>query len=252
MSRHAIVLSILLCLLCAVHTAPAQGSYLTIGLGYALGSGTQILGAAQGPTSTEGVYGSLGEGLKVNLAGGHMFTKSVGGELGLSYWSGNSFEWTSDEGSSRIKRSVSGSGFIFIPGVVFSTEMQPVAPYGRAGLILGILKVTDELTSSDGYAATVEETGGVAWGYQGAFGLLVSTGGLADFFAELTITSVTYSPSQTELTKLTYGGQDMLGQVANKTITLEESVPNGSEDKDLAVRRPFSSIGLAMGVRIPF
>ena len=254
MSRILLFLSLAFCFVLASNSGFAQGTYITAHFGYGFGSGTQRIAATQNESSMEGIYGSFGEGPKSGASAGHMFSTNIGMELGLSYWPGKTFEWSTTDGPSRTSESAYGSGFVITPAVVISSGMQTVTPYARVGLVLGLLKVTDETTSSETNQPTqeytFEETGGLAVGYSGAIGVVISTSGTVDFFAEVDLQSVTHSPSTIELTRYTVGGVDELYMVQNTTYNTEESIPIDSRNSVLAMRNPFSSIGITVGMRI--
>lgn len=62
--------------------------------------------------------------------------------------------------------------------------------------------------------------------------------------------AVGYSPSKYEITKYTINNVDELPSLSHKEIDYKESFSSNDQYVALAIRRPFSSIGLAAGVRI--
>jgi hypothetical protein len=242
----------------------AQGVYVSANAGYGLGAGTQILGMNQtsaGTTITyysfEGVFGSYGEGFKFGASAGYMFNKNFGTELGLSYWLGKTFEWTANAGWNSQTSKYSCSGFLAVPSIVVSADMKTINPYARFGLVFGTMKVKEEGRYEENAhirEGTIEETGSLAFGYVGALGIVVPAGGTVDIFAEVALHSLTYSPSQSEVTKLTVDGVDQKASLPRTVYKYEESFdlsfPPGTTDTKLAVRRPLSSIGIVVGVRI--
>jgi hypothetical protein len=142
---------------------------------------------------------------------------------------------------------------VAVPSIVLSANSGTINPYARLGLALGILKVKEEskmVSSNTPSEWTREETGNLAFGYVGALGVVIPTGGTVAFFAEAVLNSVTYSPSRVELTKSTVNGVDILPSVDPKGADYKESLTNTEEGVTLAVRRPFSSIGIVVGARI--
>lgn len=245
------------CMVLAANVAVAQDFYFGVNGGYGLGAGTQTLGTNIAPsgtaTSHEGVYGSLGEGLKFGVSGGYLFSNHFGAELGLSYWLGKKIESTYKDLTSSTTSGLTGSGFVAVPSLVFLSNLKPINPYGRFGLVLGILKMKQEVSNRDaGDIAeyTIEETGGLSIGFAGALGVIVPTGGAVDFFAEAALYSVTYSPDKQELTAYAINGQDRLSTVTNRTHDYRDSYLSSEQNVGLAVRRPFSSIGFSVGARI--
>lgn len=247
----------LFCLILAATVAAAQDFYVAVNGAYGLGAGTQLLNTnvvATGTASTyEGVFGSLGEGAKFGVSGGYMFTNHFAAELGVSYWLGKKIGSTYTSPTSTASYDLSGTGFLAVPSLVFLSNLKPVNPYGKFGLIVGFLKSKQEVSSRDAGGTseyTIDETGGPAIGFAGALGVIVPTGGAVDFFAEVGLHSLTYSPSKAELTKYTVNGQDRLPSVAHPSYDFKESFTNTTQNVNMAVRRPFSSIGFSAGVRL--
>jgi hypothetical protein len=183
-----------------------------------------------------------------------MFTKQLGAELGLSYWLGKSFDVTSTSSTSSTTDKWSGKGLIVMPSVVVSAGLERVNPYARLGLVFGFMKVMDEYSSGSTSGGTTErtyeETGGLAFGYAGSVGLVMPAGSALDLFAEFGLNSVTYSPSQRELTKYTSNNVNLLPTVITKKTDYQDDYTSLDQNINRAVRRPFSSIGIAIGARI--
>jgi hypothetical protein len=244
----------------ASSSASAQNGYVTVGVGYGLSAGSQQLESKSSTTGTgtttstnrEGVYGSFGQGLKFGATGGYMFSQNVGAELGFLYLIGNSFEGgsTGTNSSSTDKRS--GSGFMVAPAIVIAGT-GTVMPYAKAGIVFGFLKVKNESSSSSTFGQTQtrteaegEETGGVAIGYAGGVGIVFASGGSVNFFAEVAMVSMAYSPSKGESTKTTINGVEQ----PRSTVTFEDTYNTSQQNVVLGVREPFGSIGVNVGVRV--
>ncbi len=252
------ILTVMVLLLIGATAALSQGMYLRFHGGYGLGAGTQAIGdndTYTGTTlTTEGVYGSFGEGLKLGASAGYMFTDHFGAELGFSYWSGKSITYetktTSSDFSSITWRSW---GIVAVPSAVLSAGMKTINPYARVGLVLGVLRPREEVSQRSGantLEAEVQESGGIALGYTGALGISLSAGNGVDIFAETVLNSVTYSPSKYEITKYIIDLQDRLPSLQDKTREYKETISANDTNVLPAVRRPFSSIGFAVGVRM--
>jgi hypothetical protein len=243
-------------------SATSQGAYFTGSVGYGLSAGTQYLGTnststvvgGTSVTTYEGVYGSYGEGLKFAASAGYMFSKQLGAEVGVTYWLGKSFDVTSTSTTSSTTDKWSGKGLIVTPSVVVSAGMERVNPYARLGLVLGFMKVVDEYSSGSTSGTTTErtyeETGALAFGYAANVGLLIPAANALDFFAEFGLNSVTYSPSQRELTKYTSNNVNLLPTVIIKKTDYQDDYTSLDQNISRAARRPFSSIGIAVGARI--
>jgi hypothetical protein len=257
MFRVNVFIDTILCLILGSNIGLAQGLYLTANAGYGLGAGTQYLGqnsTATGMTnSVEGVFGSFGEGFKFGASAGYMFNKNLGTELSLSYWLGKTFEFTSKYPTASSTYKWSGSGFVGVPSIVLSANMETINPYARLGLVLGIVKVKhDKKAEETGLIVqyTQEETGNLAFGYVGALGIVVPAGGIVDFFTEVALHSVTFSPSQNEVTKYTVNGVDRLASLTPRVFEYKDSYNTRETYTTVGVRRPFSSIGIVVGARI--
>jgi opacity protein-like surface antigen len=257
MSRANVLLLLALCLILGTTAGFAQGFYVSVNAGYGLGAGTQTIGtnhtSTATATSSEGVYGSLGEGFKFGASAGYMFNENFGVELGFSYWLGKSFESTYKTPDMTQTSKWSSWGIVAVPSVVISANLKPVNPYARFGLVLGLLNPKDEVgrvENGNNMDAATEDRGGLAVGFAGALGIVVPTGGAVDFFAEAVLHSVTCSPSKYEITKYIINGVDQLSNLPRKEIDYKESITSADQYVTTAVRRPYSSIGLAVGVRI--
>ncbi len=257
MSRATTLLILVSGLILAANTASAQGVFVTANAGYSLGAATQSIGANITTTglteSREGVYGSLGEGGKFGVSVGYMFNPNLAIEFGFSYWLGKSFESTNRDPDITSWDKWSASGFVAVPSVVVSTDLKPVNPYARFGLIVGILRPVEEQHvdhPNEHLEATFKESGNVAVGWAGALGIVIPTGGSVDFFTEVVAHALSYSPGQSEITRYVVDGVDRLPTLANKTIDYEESYTTGGEPTRLAVRRAFSSVGILVGIRL--
>ncbi len=247
----------ILCLGLAAKVASAQGFYVGMNGSYGLGAGTEAIATNMvflpPQQSSEGVYGSFGEGFKFGVSGAYMFSNYFGTELGVSYWLGRSIDYHWQSTVSTGNGSWSGKGFVAVPSLVVTPNLKPVNPYGRFGVVLGLLTSTQELSSMVSIGKlenTYEETGGLSIGFAGALGVIVPTGGVVDFFAEVVLHSITFSPSEVKRTKYVLNGQDLLSTIQNPTFEFKDSYTSNDKNVTLGMRRPFSSIGFSVGARI--
>ncbi len=257
MSRTEVLLTTLLCFTLGASIGSAQGLYVTANAGYGLGAGTQFFGTGfdftKTPAAEEGVYGSLGEGLKFGASVGYMFAGNLGAELGFAYWPGKTIEIENKFTTGTGVRKWSGSGFVAVPSIVLSANTEPVNPYARIGLVLGILEVENRYesrSSNNSQDIIQEETGNIAFGYAGAVGILVPAGRTVGFFVEAVIHTVAYSPGQSEYTRDMENGVDRLPVLERTVYEFKDSFTAADQGVYMAARRPFSSIGFAAGVRI--
>jgi hypothetical protein len=283
-----------------VSLAFSQNAYFQLGGGYGLSSGSQVLGTSTNSTSTQtntsftssstsdGLFGSYGEGFKVVATGGVMFSKNLGAELGLGYLIGKKFEETDQStntftfgnttttSTTKTTTERSGTALFFAPSFVVAAPMQGITPYAKLGMIIGIPKVKTEITgsasatgaTSHSYSEKTEDTGGLALGYIGGAGAVFEAGSNLGFFVELLLIGGSWSPSKNELTEYTVDGADKLADVTDptkssferyKSIDYSDSRTTTSTGGGggtppntpyLSIRHPFGSFGANVGVRI--
>jgi hypothetical protein len=247
----------ILCSILGASMGSAQGLYVTANAGYGLTAGTQVIDVNYNNTGSTGTYdvvfGSFGEGFKFGASAGYMFNQNLGLELGLSYWLGKSFDASLHSSLFNTTESRRGLGFVATPSIVVTTAMKLINPYARIGVVLGIMEIRAEYRyegPGPTYAETFEENGGFAFGYAGALGIAIPTGGAVDFFLEAGFQAFTFSPSQSEITAYTVNGINQLESLPRKVTEFKEKFADGESNAVPAVRRPFSSIGMVVGARI--
>ncbi len=253
-----------ICFIAFVESAVAQHAYFSFNAGYSLSSGTQMLGrnttSDNSSTSYEGVYGSLGEGTKFGGSFGYMVSENFGIEFMAGYWMGKAFEITSKSTSGQSTSThvakMSGGGIVLAPSFVVAAGTKGANPYARLGGVIGFLKTkveesnTSSVPNSVKTEVTEEETGNMAIGFVGGLGVEFGAGNAVSFFLEATLMSVTYAPSQLELTKYTENGVDKLSLITTKKYDYKDSYKSTDQHVMQAPRRPFSSLGGAAGIRI--
>jgi hypothetical protein len=257
MSRTTVLIVAILCLIFGANIGLAQGLYLTANAGFGLGAGTQVLDlnySQRGPTGTvDMIFGSFGEGFRFGVSAGYMFNEHIGTELGISYWLGTSFDNSLRTSVNMATGTRRGLGFVATPSIVLSTTMKPISPYARIGVVLGIMRIQGE-SKSEQPGQTIEinyeENGGFAFGYSGALGMVIPTGGAVDIFLEAGFQVFTFSPRQSETTAYTVNGINQLDLLPQKVFEFKDSFSDSEMNSGPAVRRPFSAVGGVMGVRI--
>jgi len=251
MSRSFVFSAVVLCLALPAGSGVAQKMYFTAHAGYGFGSGTQMITTNMTGSTFGGEYGSYGEGFRAGASGQYMFNDNIGAELDVSYWAGKTFDGSG--AFTQLSSSSRGSGLAFTPAIVISSGLPVVTPYAKAGIVLGVLKVTNEEKYTEFFNTweiSTDEKGGLAVGYTGSIGVLFSVGSTVDLFVEATAQSVTYTPSKMDYVRYVVNGESRLEQLPHKTLDYEDSLPINSDSAALAPREPFSSIGLTLGVRI--
>ena len=252
----------------------AQGLYLKAHTGYGLGSGKQSLESAvfnfknvtstDNTSSSEQIFLSLGDGLRFSGAVGYLFNENIGAELAVSYLLGAEKTANSrlDNFTTREDR-MSATMLSIIPTLVVQTGREGLNPYAKIGLVVGQGKVTLEFDQESNGTQTNREwefEGGTALGLQASIGALYSIGPKMSLFGEVSMTSLSYTPTKGTLVKATLDGTDELPSltIREKEIALSNSItsvsgtpPSDDEPaKALEESLPFGSIGLNIGIRI--
>jgi len=262
-------------------TINSQGLYLRAGTGYGLPVATATIGEVyqvtydpsnannSNTTSTKIVSASYGTGLNFNFGVGYKFNENLIFDLNVQYLLGNKFE-TSDgyydmqfPGSESTTNTTSSKGFMFNPAIIFSAGFGKAAPYGRFGLVVSSQTITDNESyyyDLDGVFQSEKiwvYNKGVALGYSAAVGMNWKLTEILDIFTEVNFISLTYYPSEGEMTKYDSNGSDLLPSlyVVDKQINFEKtfdpSTPyDQSKPKVEPLKSfPFSTVSVQLGIR---
>ncbi|WP_430406907.1 outer membrane beta-barrel protein [Fluviicola sp.] len=258
-------------------TASAQFN-LGISAGYGIGSPGHVMGTNTVSTSSsyseKNIYGTLGNGIQANLTPGYMFGEHFGIELGLNGFFGS--KTTIDEVSvptGDYEHTQSSTQFRISPAFVIKSGGEKISVYARTGLVLPLMgSVKSEINDATNPAlVTVMElktSGKVSLGYTGAVGLNVHFGKKLGFFAEVGANSLRVKSKDTELTKYTVNGTDVLGNVptysketkyvdeltntSNNTSTNPSGTDANSAKEDLRQIANFSNFFIQVGFKITF
>ena len=263
-------------------TILSQSIYLRAGTGYGLPVATSVIGekylrtydpantANPNSYSTKVVSASYGAGMNFNFAVGYKFNENLIFDLNVQYLSGSKFE-TSDTynelgsfaGTEKTTNTTSAKGFLFNPAFVFSAGFGKAAPYGRFGIIVSSPTITDnesyyyDLDGTDTRDRTWVYNKGMGLGYQAAIGMNWKLSDKMDLYTEANFVSMTFYPTEGNMTKNIYNGNDLLAQqpVYQKQIQFEKSYdPELTYDPDKprveAIRSyAFSSVSVQVGIR---
>lgn len=228
--------------------ARAQTFYFNANAGYGFASSSSLMIVKTDNAKVQGVYGTLGEGPRVGAAAGYMIDQNIGFEVAGIYLLGSEVEASSGQGLATALK-YSGTGILIHPSFVLSVTMKSVRPYAKFGAAIGFLQV-EEQDILGGTRTRVEFTGGVSIGYQAGVGLVFGAGRALQLFAEASLVSMSFGPSQAELTEYSINGVNQLPNLTNRTITLEESYSVGATQVSIRPRFQFSAIGILAGVRV--
>jgi len=268
--------------------AHGQGLYVKVGGGYAIPSGsqnlfttgstTQVVGNfTTVTTKSEAVKGSYGAGINFNAAVGYKFSPFIGLDLNLSYLMGKSFEGTStistQNGDATLNETQESSGFFVSPALMFMAGTEKVRPYAIAGVIMGSLNREDksaiqtDLLRGDPiqYELVSETKGDMAFGFRGGMGVDFNINNNTSLYLEGIFNSMSYYAKEKEVTKYTFNGDDMMGDLTEsqrKTIYVDQTttvtvdgVENNDPDQpteELRSPSPLSSLGINFGVKLKF
>ncbi|MEZ5084556.1 MAG: outer membrane beta-barrel protein [Bacteroidales bacterium] len=247
----------------------AQGAYVNVNVGYALCMGATTFEdfynytGGENSATIEQVYLSLGKGFNFGGTIGYMFNDNVGAELGLSYLMGGKTEAKDQYTDGSDTYTLSSNMFRFIPSIVVRAGDESVTPYAKFGAVIGTGSVMFEYEENyDGDVGMMKTkmNGGIAFGINGALGVLFELGDNLDFFAEINAISMSYAPTKGEVTEATYNGTDLLPNFTTYERETEfvkeytynyETPPSDTEpSQELKHALPFGSFGINVGVAI--
>ncbi len=242
----------------------AQGSYVTVNLGYGFraGAGSTYNYTSSGSNTTrEHVALSFGQGLAFGAAFGHMFTNNVGAELGLSYLLGGKTESTDTYASGSDVTTLSAKMLRINPSVVISAGAESINPYAKFGLIIGkgsIKTEYNEIDRGDVFFTKIKYNGGIAFGFSSAIGLMFSLSEKLALITEVNMINLSYAPTKGEVTEATYNGTDQLSSMTtnDKEIKFVDShsssfsSSSSQPDESVKSKYPFGSVGINVGIKI--
>lgn len=257
-------------------TASAQFN-LGVSVGYGLGSPGHVLGTntnSAGSFSEKNIYGTLGTGFQANLTPGYMFGDHFGIELGLNGFFGS--KTTVGEATTSVgnyKHTQASTQFRISPAFVVKSGGEKISVYARAGLVLPLMgsvksEINDATTPGVTSMMELKTSGKVSLGYTGAVGLNVHFGSKMAFFAEVGANSLRVKSKDTELTKYSVNGNDVLGNVPtysketkyvdeltgssnNASVNPTGTNPNNAKE-DLRQVANFSNFFIQVGFKFSF
>lgn len=262
--------------------AIAQGPYVKVNAGYNFGLNSTIATKSErtwNPPTNSGTYEALninfGKGINLDGAFGFMVNKNVGFELGLSFLLGGKTEITDKyTGTTSIdndKITFTSSMFRINPSVVLSAGFEKINPYAKFGLLVGIgsIKMSSEYVETNiptNTSTTTKTTqklnGGLALGFNSAFGVEYMLNEKMSIFGELNLNNLSYAPKKGEIIELTVDGVDQLPNLTTNdkeiefvdsyTFSSASPTPDSSPDIEIKENMPFNSFGLNFGIKIGF
>jgi len=219
--------------------------YFKVGGGYSLNFNSMEFGenstsSVTGPTSYESVYGSLGKGVNFAGAFGYNLTSSLGLELGVMYKLSTEFEIKHQSGTSVSTETINGSFFAFAPTFVVNAPTSNVKPFVKFGLLVAIPSADFEDVSSTGVTSKATLKDGIDFGLTGGAGVQIPIEGRIYFVAEVNFVSLTWKPSEVEVSSGTQ----------TYTVKLKDEYTSSDPYTSGPIFVPFSNVGINVGILI--
>ena len=260
----------------------AQEFYISAGGGYALGIEKSryyswgfsdvLLGKDQqvpleleelspGNTVLRNNLFSYGKGANAQLTLGYMFNKHIGIDLRLSYlFSQKISPLIARVPNTDIHAESKASAFLITPSLTLTSGTGKLAPYAKAGFILGVPTVKSKtFFNLPGTDILIEDKvfGGVAFGISTSIGIKYFFDEKTALFGEVNYINLTFNPSKRTIVTATQNGTDVSGVFypdgtdisLKKNFTLTPSTP---ETEQSTHPLPFSGIGMNLGVLFSF
>lgn len=276
MKRTALFSFLSLFLLAGFGLKAQTGPYARLGVGYGMGTTTDVLGVnrvedANGDFTETNIYGNYGGGFDINLDLGYNFSQNFGFGLGVDYLFGSTV--TKEESTSprlASKTEVYTRQLRLSPNfTVRGSNEGMVQPYGGLGLVIPVTGTTytnqeDVYTGISGTATQkVESKGQFTLGYEAFGGVYFKVpNDKVRIFAELRYTGLRIRAKEAEVVELMQPDMST-GTIVDYielgvfTDTNIEFVDEINQDTDTDVQKPrissnFSSLSLQVGVAMSF
>lgn len=258
----------------------AQSAYVDVAVGYGLGLPGEKLGvnsstSSGGEVTTSNVYGTIGQGLNIELRPGFFFNEHIGAELGFNYFMGSETEvqkTSSPFGTATV--TAHSNQLRMTPAIVVRSGSEGLYAYGKFGVVLPLTGTTftnvdDTGASGPNTASTAEyETKGApSLGFNGTLGVNYSLSGRFSLFAEASSVHLRVNAKSRTMTAATSNGTDVLGSMNTyqKETTYVDELNSSSNNSsynsnyststakdDLRTRNNFGALFLNIGLKINF
>ncbi len=250
-------------------SAVAQGPFVNIHAGYAFCMAPANLPGFYHHTngdnfhSYEQVNVSLSRGLNAGVDIGTMLDEHIGIQLGFNFLGGARSRATLVEPNGHTDMTIWSNMMMVTPAIILATNAGKLKPYGRFGVIFGrgaIHRINDEIDGNDRiYTRTVSD-GGIAVGLNSAIGVMAGIGTRMSLFVELSMVNMSYAPKTTRVTEMTVNGADGLPFMTTREkqtdyyreYSRNDNPPDYEPTKALKQSMPYSSLGINIGLNIPF
>lgn len=264
-------------------TAMAQNGYVAFNVGYGLGFPSEQLGTttvfdANGDYTESNNYGTLGQGINLNLTPGYMVTSNFGLEIGLGYFMGSEVVTSETNTPTSTSSFTSQSSQVRItPALVISSDNDAgINLYGKAGLVLPVGGSTETIYDRAGDGSVTnpdinnvyESKGAFSLGFSGTFGASYAVSDKLSVFGELNGVFLQIKGESQTQTAGTYNGQssiDGADKSSLETVFVDElnassnnsgTNPGGYDvnqaDEQLASKTNFNGTFINIGVAFSF
>jgi hypothetical protein len=234
-------------ILATMSATAAIHPYWGAGLGYAFDMPGDALGFDHRFTMRDTVSTWSGE-TRHGSMGAHAFALEahvgilsdgiLGGELELELLKGSArdessysadYKTPTDNSNSSEKTRWNHSGVYLTPSVVLKGEGD-IVPYGKFGPVFGLDMSATETTVGTGYYSSgiKEYSGGLAYGFHGAFGGEYRPNPHLAFFAELDARTLHWAPEKMENGKRTFSYGDSWNTSTDSTSSMGITFPMNS------------------------
>jgi opacity protein-like surface antigen len=254
----------------SLYQLKAQRTYANLNIGYGFKSSSQNISGFNNFSSNGGnslrhyeqINLSLGQGAQVGGALGYMFNPNIGMELGLNYLRGANTNATRSNNNGYTDYHYWANQFRINPCLVLATGREKINPYAKFGLVVGIGSIhqtMEDYSSGDIERIAIKSNGGTALGFNSAIGAIFNLKENVNFFAEISLLSLSYAPTKAIMTKDEVNGVDRLPSmntsqkedeyVDSYTVDPNNQRPNSMPSISLKTKMPFSNVGINIGLQ---
>jgi hypothetical protein len=238
--------------------------YLQADFGFAFGTHSEIFnqtttitGGETTNTTIDAIKARLGTGLPMGIAGGYMFNKNFGLELGVEFFQGFNTKIINTLNNEQEKKLISVPHLGIIPAVVIQIQTGNVIPYVKLGIDVGVVNDLEIRTTDATLNELTRDYGGLSLGVKAAAGVEIPISKLFSIFAEIDARQFSYSPIHGKVIKYEVNGVDKKSTLTTqeskwdfvKTINSSDPKPADQPAKVLRETHSIDNVGLEFGVK---
>ncbi|MCB9232308.1 MAG: outer membrane beta-barrel protein [Bacteroidia bacterium] len=255
----------------------AQGFSVRVGGGFAVPVSKDVLEISQfadtsGNIYNDNVYGTLGGGLRLNVAPGWWINEHFGVELGVTWlMSSRITAFQQIAPGTEVNVDAYTRQLQLAPALMLRSGTEGVQVYSRVGAVLPIIGTTYQevsvATVFGGQTFTnyqkIANKGSLSIGFQGAIGVFYPINDMISVFAEIEAVSLKIKSKTAEVTEYTTNGQDLLDNLntIDRYTNFQDEISNSSNNpdfnsnpdtnsplEDLSTKSPYSGAGINIGI----